>query len=131
MARFTVSLPESLREYVEAQVAARGLKTAADYVSFVVCMDQVRKAVPSFEDELLEKLQLEPAPVSDATVQRIKRDTYERRVDELRRELEMGFADPDQGDGVTYGAESARQLLDEIKALGRTTLAGRRSGVKP
>src|SRR5688572_21203622 len=58
MAKFTVSLPESLREYVEAQVAAGGFKTAADYVSFVVCMDQLQNAVPSFQEGLLEKLQL-------------------------------------------------------------------------
>jgi Arc/MetJ-type ribon-helix-helix transcriptional regulator len=129
MAKFTISLPESLRGYVEAQVAAKGFKSVADYISFVVCMDKVQNAEPSMEDELLDRLQSESGPVSDADVQRIKHEIYDRRLKELRRELETGIEEPGRGNSRTYDAGSTQQLLDDIKAQGRKRLAERRSGV--
>ena len=52
-----ISLPDSMRTYIEAQVAQGGFSTASEYFRELICQDQKRKASERLEAMLLEGLE--------------------------------------------------------------------------
>jgi antitoxin ParD1/3/4 len=56
-----VSLPEAMKEYIEAKVAAGGYSTASEYIRELVRQDQKREAEAKLESLLLEGLHRGPA----------------------------------------------------------------------
>jgi len=56
MATMNISLPDSLREYVEGQVCEGGYSTASEYFRELVRADQKRKARERIEELLMEGL---------------------------------------------------------------------------
>jgi antitoxin ParD1/3/4 len=56
MASMNISLPDELREYVEACIAEDGYSTASEYFRELVRRDQTRKAQAELEAKLLERL---------------------------------------------------------------------------
>jgi antitoxin ParD1/3/4 len=66
MQTMNISLPETLKQYIEEQVSAGGYSSASEYVRELVRADQQRKARAQLEDELLEALKSEPLEVSPA-----------------------------------------------------------------
>ena len=61
MATMNISLPDTLREFVEEQVAEGGYSTASEYVRELIRADQKRRAEERLETLLLEGLQSGPA----------------------------------------------------------------------
>lgn len=57
MKSMNISLPDSMRAYVENQVASGGYSTASEYFRELVRFDQKRKANERLESLLLEGLQ--------------------------------------------------------------------------
>jgi antitoxin ParD1/3/4 len=73
MATLNISLPEQLREYVDAKVAAGGYGTASEYVRELIRADQKRAAEERLEALLLEGLDSgEPITIFDAWWERKK-----------------------------------------------------------
>ena len=56
MASLNISLPESLKEYVESQVSSQGYSTPSEYVRELLRQDQKRRAEEKLESLLLEGL---------------------------------------------------------------------------
>jgi antitoxin ParD1/3/4 len=52
-----ISLPQTLREWVEAQVAAEGYGTASEYFRALVRDDQKRKAREGLDRQLISAIQ--------------------------------------------------------------------------
>lgn len=57
MASLNISLPESLKEYVEAQVSEGGYSTPSEYLRELLRRDQKQRAEEKLEQLLLESLQ--------------------------------------------------------------------------
>lgn len=52
-----ISLPESMREWIEERVAAEGFGTASEYLRALVREDQKRKARKALERKLVDALE--------------------------------------------------------------------------
>jgi antitoxin ParD1/3/4 len=51
----------------------------------------------------------------------------EQRLEDLRREILPALAQLDQGNYTAYDEQGLREMIDDVKARGRTRLAERRS----
>lgn len=73
MKSMNISLPDSMRTYVENQVASGGYSTASEYFRELIRSDQKRKANEHLEALLLEGLQSGNAtPITDKDWQDIR-----------------------------------------------------------
>ena len=81
MASLNISLPQSLKEYVENQVAEGGYSTPSEYLRELLREDQKRRAEERLEALLLEGLQSgEPIPISPEYWEKKRRDLIERHA---------------------------------------------------
>lgn len=66
MTTMNVSLPESLKQYIDQKVAADGFSSASEYVRDLVRQDQIRQAERQLAALLAEGVASGPAvPVND------------------------------------------------------------------
>ncbi len=56
MASLNISLPQPLKDYVEAQVKGSGYSTPSEFVRELLRQDQKRRALEKLEEALLESL---------------------------------------------------------------------------
>ena len=66
METITISLSESMMEFIDAQLAENGYSTASEYICALIREDQKRKAEEKLEALLLEGLEGDPVEVTDA-----------------------------------------------------------------
>ncbi len=79
MATMNISLPDTMREFVEAEVAQGGYSTASEYFRDLVREAQKQKAQKKLEALLLEGLDSgEPIDVTDEYVQRKRAELLAR-----------------------------------------------------
>lgn len=79
MKSMNISLPDSMRAYVENQVASGGYSTASEYFRELVRSDQKRKANEHLEALLLEGLQSGTAtPLTDQDWQDIRQSVHQK-----------------------------------------------------
>lgn len=79
MATVTISLPDSLREFVDQQVEARGYGNVSEYFRTLLRGAQEREAERRFEEKLLEGLDSGIGEeLSHETIARIKTELLER-----------------------------------------------------
>ena len=79
MSTLNVSLPQSMRAFIDETVSAGGYSTASEYIRELVRRDQKRVADERLENLLLDGLESgEPVEVSDAWWQRKKAELTER-----------------------------------------------------
>ena len=79
MATLNISLPESMRSFVDEKVAKGDYSTASEYIRQLVREDQKRAADGRLESLLLEGLDSgEPLEISDKWWRRKKIDLVER-----------------------------------------------------
>lgn len=62
----TISIPDSVKELVDQEVASGAFPTAADYISALIEADHKQKALNRLEAQLLEALE---SPASEMTQQ--------------------------------------------------------------
>jgi antitoxin ParD1/3/4 len=74
MSTMNISLPESLKDFVDDQVGARGYSTSSEYVRELIRKDQDRQRL---RDRLLEGAASPPAVAADA-------DYFNRLRDRVR-----------------------------------------------
>ena len=83
MTSINISLPESMKAYVEEQVASGGYGTVSEYFRELVRQDQKRKAKERLEAHLLEGLDSGPAtlmaPEDWEDIRRAVRDKISQR----------------------------------------------------
>lgn len=79
MTSLNISLPESLKEYVEVQVSAGGYSTPSEYVRELLRQDQKQRAEEKLEALLLEGLNSgEPIEISPEYWERKRAQLVER-----------------------------------------------------
>jgi antitoxin ParD1/3/4 len=79
MTHLNIALPESMREFIEEQVADGGYSTPSEYVQALIRNEQKRKAQERLEALLLEGLASGPAtPMTDEDWADIRRQVHER-----------------------------------------------------
>jgi antitoxin ParD1/3/4 len=79
METVTIALPESLKDFIEAQVAEGGYSGVSEYLQTLIKEDQKRKAEEKLEALLLEGLNSgEPREMTAADWQEIRREVIER-----------------------------------------------------
>jgi antitoxin ParD1/3/4 len=79
MRTMNISLPESMKEYVEAQVSAGGYSSVSEYVRELVREDQKRKAKDALEHVLLEALRSgEPEEITPAMWEEMRQNLRAR-----------------------------------------------------
>ena len=85
MTTVTISLPESLKEFIEAQVAREGFGTVSEYFRALIRDDQKRKAQEKLETMLLEGLQSEASEMTSEDWRDIRRDLRKRHETRQRK----------------------------------------------
>ena len=96
-----ISLPESLRQFVESQLGNGAFENAGDYVRWLIEADQERKALGPAE------------------------------LEELRRQVAVGIEQLERGEYTTYDDTTLKALLDEIEVRGKARLEEARRGARP
>jgi antitoxin ParD1/3/4 len=90
MTTVTISLPESLKEFVDAQVANRGYGNVSEYFRSLLREAQQKEADARLEALLLEGLASESIPLNDEFWQRLKVKTEQIRRKYAGRNPEAG-----------------------------------------
>lgn len=86
MTTITISLPESLKAFIEAQVADSGFGTVSEYFRTLIRDDQKRKAQEKLEATLLEGLQSEASDMTPEDWEDIRREVRKRHEARTRVE---------------------------------------------
>jgi antitoxin ParD1/3/4 len=74
MQSMNISLPEPLKEFVDAQIASGRYSTASEYIRELIRDDEKRKAEERLEALLLEGLQGKETPVSRDELKAIRKE---------------------------------------------------------
>ncbi len=78
MTSLNISLPESMREFVEAQVASGGYGTASEYIRDLIRHEQKRRAEAKLEALLLEGLNGPARELTDEDWEAIREEGMKR-----------------------------------------------------
>lgn len=82
MMTLNISLPESMKAFVEEQVRSGGYDTPSDYVRTLIREAQVRAAKQELESKLIEGMDSGPAtPMTNDDWDELKRRVWEREKD--------------------------------------------------
>jgi antitoxin ParD1/3/4 len=79
MTTMNISLPETLKEFVDTQVQNRGYSTSSEYVRDLIRNDQVRQGEQYLAALMLEGLESGPAISVDDGYWKSKRDAFTQR----------------------------------------------------
>ena len=85
MTTVTISLPESLKEFIEAQVAKEGFGTVSEYFRALIRDDRKRKGQETLETMLLEGLQSEASEMTAKDWQDIRNEVRKRHEARARK----------------------------------------------
>jgi antitoxin ParD1/3/4 len=81
-----ISLPEPLKEWVEAQVSTGGFGTASEYVRHLLREEQQRRLREQIDRSLHESLDSGPStPMTDADWERVRREGRKRIAAKRRK----------------------------------------------
>jgi antitoxin ParD1/3/4 len=83
MATMNVSLPQEMKDWVEAQVATGRFANASDFVRDLIRDDMDREAAKDEFDRIIEEA--EASGISDRTVEEIMDDARARADDAMRQ----------------------------------------------
>ena len=78
MKSMNISLPDSMRAYIEEQIASGGYSTASEYLRELVRQDQKRKAQERLEALLLEGLSETATPMTSKDWEDIRQTVRDR-----------------------------------------------------
>jgi len=78
METMNISLPEPLKRYVDAQIAAGRYSSASEYVRELIQEDEKRKAEEGLESLLLEGLQGEETELTSADWKDVRKEALAR-----------------------------------------------------
>jgi len=79
MATMNISLPETLRNFIDNQVQERGYSTSSEYVRELIRNDQIRQGEQKLAALMLEGLESGPAIAADEAYWNGKRDALKQR----------------------------------------------------
>lgn len=74
-----ISLPDSMKDFLDAQVQTRGYSTTSEYVRDLIRNDQIRQAELRLASLMLEGLESGPAMTVDEAYWNNKRNALKQR----------------------------------------------------
>jgi len=81
MDSMNIALPESMKEYVQAQVAAGGYSSASEYIRELIRSDRKEKAREALEAEILKGLESgQPAAMGPEDWDRLRGEVQRRHT---------------------------------------------------
>lgn len=84
MTTITISLPDSLKTFIEEQVGREGFGTVSEYLRALVRDEQKRKAQHRLESLLLEGIQSEASALTDEDWRDVRREVRRRHQQRKR-----------------------------------------------
>ncbi len=113
MSSLTLSLPDKLRAFIDAEVEEGGYGAAEEYLGALIREAQARKSKERLEAMLMDDLSEVDAAglTADQWVER-KRQHREHGLAELRREMAEGIEQLERGEGLSAD-DVFRQLLEK------------------
>lgn len=84
MSTVTISMPDTLKDYVENQVRTKGFGNVSEYFRSLVREAQKKEAQERLEQLLLEGLQSEPIPATPEFWAELKAEAAQR-IEEARK----------------------------------------------
>jgi antitoxin ParD1/3/4 len=84
MTTITISLPDSLKTFIEEQVVREGFGTVSEYLRALVREEQKRKAQLRLESLLLEGIQSEASALTDEDWDEMRRELHRRHAKRKR-----------------------------------------------
>lgn len=79
MTTMNISLPDTLKDFVDSQVQEQGYSTSSEYVRTLIRNDQVKRAEQRLATLMLEGLESGPAMSVNETYWNHKRDALKQR----------------------------------------------------
>jgi len=83
MTTVTISLPDSLKDFLEAEVARGGYPTASDYLRALIQKEHERQALVRIEELLKEGLESEASEMTSEDWNGIRHEVHERHAKRL------------------------------------------------
>ena len=129
MATLNISLPDTMKNFVEEEVTTGGYNTTSEYFRTLVRDAQERKAKARLESLLLESMNgSDTATMTEADWEEVRREIRERvthrKLQELRQDVRHGFEQIAQGEYTEYN--SGKEAADKIIAEGLKRAAERK-----
>lgn len=78
MTTMNISLPDPMREWVEAQIAKAGYGTVSEYVRALIREEQKRQAQEALEQKLLDALGEESSPLTKRDWEEIRKEVRKK-----------------------------------------------------
>jgi antitoxin ParD1/3/4 len=86
METMNISLPDSLKEFVDSQVAAGAYSSASEYIRRLIREDQERRHREEIEQKLLEALDSgAPTPLTPGDWEDIRREVRQRAAQRAKQ----------------------------------------------
>jgi len=79
MTTMNISLPDTMKAFVDAQIQERGYGTSSEYIRDLIRSDQTRQAEQRLATLMLEGLESGPAIPADAAYWDRKREAFKQR----------------------------------------------------
>ena len=79
MTTMNISLPDTMKAFVDAQIQERGYGTSSEYIRDLIRSDQTRQAEQRLAALMLEGLESGPAIPADAAYWDRKREAFKQR----------------------------------------------------
>jgi antitoxin ParD1/3/4 len=125
MATLKISLPDHLNAFIESEVASGNYRNADDFFRDIVESQRLDREDQALEQKMLLEIAQQNGDVTDEDHARVRRQVRDRRLAELRAELQVGIDQLDRGEWVEY--DSVDDCVHDIVTEGRKILEERRA----
>jgi len=124
MATLRITIPDDLKEFVDAQVASEFYPSAAELLRDLLLWHKRRVEDLAQQERFLKPLLKPGARPSRRQIDAAWAKVRDARLRELRAEIQKGIDQLDRGEGIRY--HSVEECLADIKNESRKLLRHRR-----
>jgi antitoxin ParD1/3/4 len=130
MTSINISLPFSMKEFVDEEVSAEGYGTVSEFFRELLREAKRRKEEQQLEKYLLQALNSPVSPITKKDWEEIKKnglaELRKKQIEELRQDLQLGIEDLRAGQSENFATEG--KFLERIQQGGRKQLAKMKDG---
>jgi antitoxin ParD1/3/4 len=130
MTSINISLPFSMKEFVDQEVTAEGYGTVSEFFRELLREAKRRKEDQQLEKYLLQALNSPVSPITKEDWEEIKRnglaELRKKQIEELRKDLMLGIEDLRAGRSENFATEE--KFLERIQKGGKKKLAEIKNG---
>ena len=130
MTSINISLPFSMKEFVDEEVTAEGFGTVSEFFRDLLREAKKRKEEQQLEKYLLQALNSPVSPMTKEDWEEIKKnglaELRKKQIEELRKDLMSGIEDLRAGRSENFATEE--KFLERIQQGGKKKLAEMKNG---